>query len=278
MKLKLAAAMVVAILMSAFAGAEVDRSTPENTVKSFIQALIDSDYDGMVSCVKGANREKELEEMFKKHGDETPTAEVSVSNVKIEGDKASCSVVVKISGKNRPEESMNDSLHLEKVGDAWQIVPLKGEPDPKHIVNMLATAVSEPKGLFLNAKRAAQKAVCLSNIKQLATAFMMVAADNDDYFKVKANAWKKAIMPYVKNEAIFTCPLDPKGTVSYSINPAIAGITQTSINDIARTVLLYEGSKGKLNFRHGGYAAVAFADGHAKMVNAEEAKKLIWKP
>jgi prepilin-type processing-associated H-X9-DG protein len=41
--------------------------------------------------------------------------------------------------------------------------------------------------------------------------------------------------------------------------------------------MLYEGKDGKLNFKHDGKAAVAFADGHAKLVTEEEAKTLIWK-
>jgi len=278
MKLKIAAAMVVAILMSAFAGAEVDRSTPENTIKSFIKALAESDYDGIISCIKGAKRNEEMAKSMSHQKGDMPSFEITVTDVKVDGDKATCAVTVVTSSKNMQPETISDSINLERTGDAWQIAPLTGQQDPKRIINMLASIMADQGDMFVKAKQAAKKAACLSNIKQIALGFMMVAADNDDYFKVQANAWKKALMPYIKNEALFTCPLDPKGTVSYSINPAMAGFNVVKVKDPAKTVLLYEGSKGKLNFRHGGYAAVAFADGHAKMVNAEQAKSLIWKP
>jgi len=44
------------------------------------------------------------------------------------------------------------------------------------------------------------------------------------------------------------------------------------------TVLFYEGANGKLNFRHNGKAAVAFADCHVKLIDAAAAKDLRWKP
>lgn len=278
MKLKVAATMVVAILISAFASAEVDRSTPENTVKSFVKAFTESNFDGLVACVKDAKHSDSLAKMFGEHKGEFPQIKAEVTDVRIDGSKATCIVTIKEPGKETQGQQLSERLNLEQNAGNWQIVAVKSEPVPGQFVNALATALIMPEEMLAKAKESAKKAACLSNIKQLATAFMMLASDNDDIIKVKSNAWKKAIMPYTKNEAMFACPLDPKGTVSYSINPAIAGIIATSIKDVTRTVLLYEGSKGKLSFRHGGYAAVAFTDGHAQMVNAEQAKKLIWKP
>ncbi len=42
--------------------------------------------------------------------------------------------------------------------------------------------------------------------------------------------------------------------------------------------MIYEGHDHKLNFVHEGKAAVAFCDGHAKMVDAAEAAALNWDP
>ena len=42
--------------------------------------------------------------------------------------------------------------------------------------------------------------------------------------------------------------------------------------------MIYEGANGKLVFRHDGKACIGFADGHAKLVTAEGAKKLRWTP
>jgi prepilin-type processing-associated H-X9-DG protein len=85
-------------------------------------------------------------------------------------------------------------------------------------------------------------------------------------------------MPYIKNESIFKCPSDASGAVSYSFNANLAGVKLAKVSAPAETVMIYEGKNGKLDFRHEGKAAVGFADGHAKLVNAEGAKKLHWRP
>jgi prepilin-type processing-associated H-X9-DG protein len=44
----------------------------------------------------------------------------------------------------------------------------------------------------------------------------------------------------------------------------------------AKTVMIYEGKAGKLDYRHNGRAVVGFMDGHCKLINADEAAGLIW--
>lgn len=278
MKLKMLVAACAAFAVSALSFADVDRSTPENTIRSFIKCLQTSDYDGMLACVKGSKRNAEMEQELKKSGGQVPEIEVTVTDVVINGSAATAKVTLRESKNQENGDRTEDHLSLEKVGENWLIVPKMKEPRGAAFIDMVASMLVSTDNPFASAKAAAKKTVCLSNIKQLATAFMILACDYDDIIKVRADSWKKAVMPYVKNDAIFHCPLDPAGIVSYSINPLMAGFSTVKVKDPAKTVLLYEGSKGKLNFVHGGFAAVAYADGHAKMVNAEQAKKLIWKP
>jgi prepilin-type processing-associated H-X9-DG protein len=119
---------------------------------------------------------------------------------------------------------------------------------------------------------------CLKNAKQLALGIMMFCADNNDKIQMSAGDWAKKIQPYVKDMKIFTCPDDRSGESSYSFNGALTGKSQASIVELANTVLVYEGKNGQLDFRHGGRAVVALADGHAKLVSKDEATKLLWKP
>jgi prepilin-type processing-associated H-X9-DG protein len=44
-----------------------------------------------------------------------------------------------------------------------------------------------------------------------------------------------------------------------------------------RTVLLYEGENGQLDFRHNGHAHVSFTDGSTQIVDREQAQSLHWK-
>jgi alpha-galactosidase len=85
--------------------------------------------------------------------------------------------------------------------------------------------------VFAQAKEAAKKTQCISNEKQLGLAMMMYAGDHDDVYCPAAvnmdgqgnvpgkngtnggeNGWKPydmLIMPYVKNDRIFSCPSSP---------------------------------------------------------------------
>ncbi|CAN5598188.1 hypothetical protein BH11ARM2_BH11ARM2_34820 [soil metagenome] len=104
--------------------------------------------------------------------------------------------------------------------------------------------------VFAQAKKAAKKTSCLSNLKQLGTAFTLYEGDNDDtlpnavfapngagveggwiyYATFPANtasagsgfdATKGSLYPYVKNADVYICPSDAQGRTSrdsYSVN------------------------------------------------------------
>jgi prepilin-type N-terminal cleavage/methylation domain-containing protein/prepilin-type processing-associated H-X9-DG protein len=75
--------------------------------------------------------------------------------------------------------------------------------------------------VFAQAREAARKAHCISNMRQLATAWIMYAQDYDEksplagywwwegwntYGKTPQFLWKDAILPYIKNKQIYICP------------------------------------------------------------------------
>jgi len=71
--------------------------------------------------------------------------------------------------------------------------------------------------VFARAREKARQASCQSNLKQIATAFLMYAQDHDEMFPdclmgrdhgnwPLMNAWSRCIMPYVKNQQVFRCP------------------------------------------------------------------------
>ena len=121
-------------------------------------------------------------------------------------------------------------------------------------------------------------ASCMSNEKQIATGIIMYVQDNDMIFPRKNAPYNKLIAPFVKNDAVFTCPQDAKGTVSYTFNANMQGATLASVSAPAQTVLLYEGRNMQLTYRHNGRAAVGFVDGHVRLVSPEGAKNLFWYP
>jgi len=131
--------------------------------------------------------------------------------------------------------------------------------------------------VFAQAKVAAKKASCLSNLKQHALSFTMYAADNDDisvrqgldaggwiyWFAgsgkdlgfmdpTEYQNWGRETYPYVKNLQMYVSPGAPKdpdpnygyreksgaGNGSYAANGAVLGISLTSFSDIANTIYL----------------------------------------
>jgi prepilin-type N-terminal cleavage/methylation domain-containing protein/prepilin-type processing-associated H-X9-DG protein len=81
--------------------------------------------------------------------------------------------------------------------------------------------------VFAQAREAARKTTCLSNLKQLGLGLTMYASDNDDQavpWNLRANgknqydangvslSWDRLIMPYVKNLGVLACPSDSGST------------------------------------------------------------------
>jgi len=73
--------------------------------------------------------------------------------------------------------------------------------------------------VFAQAREAARKASCQSNLKQIGTAWVMYAQDYDE--RTLINTWNgggfqknrifgQSIQPYVKNYGILLCPSDPR--------------------------------------------------------------------
>ena len=94
--------------------------------------------------------------------------------------------------------------------------------------------------VFAQAREKARATACLSNTKQLGTATQMYLQDNDETLFFRASTaspsisrsgavvpnsqalwpvyWWNAIMPYVKNNQVFTCPSDAAPALTKDIN------------------------------------------------------------
>lgn len=87
--------------------------------------------------------------------------------------------------------------------------------------------------VFAQAKAAAKKAVCLSNLKQLGTATYIYAGDADDYLppsdsdglKDQTYVYAARLMPYTKNRQIWTDPANPyvMGSIQHEQNNGLNG-------------------------------------------------------
>lgn len=120
----------------------------------------------------------------------------------------------------------------------------------------------------------------LVNAKKIAVAVLACVADHDDLFPKNPSKYRAAIQPYLKKEdlGIFTSPSDNPGTLSYKMNPNLAGLPTADVAEPARTILIYLGRDKILDFRYGKRAVVALADGSARLVTLDQAGFLRWQP
>jgi prepilin-type processing-associated H-X9-DG protein len=249
------------------AAQETKPSTPEAVVQAFADAMNKRDLDAAAKLVSGGVVDPATRASYLKE----PMPQFMVSDLKsrIVDDYA----LVTFRMKTPETEEIADYIVLVRSGSNWLIEPpMKGNGLP------LSALMLSSVPMMTSARLAAKSAVCLSNLKQMAVAVMMFEGDADDVLKVTATNWLDKISPYLRSRDILKCPEDTEGPVSYSLNAKLIGKSAVAIEDPANTVLLYEGKGGQLVFRHQGRAAVAYADGHAKLVNEADAKKLRWNP
>ncbi|HWD40525.1 MAG TPA: hypothetical protein VG944_16875 [Fimbriimonas sp.] len=248
--------------------------TPERTVQKFVDELNSKQLDSAVHLVMGGSMAPAITAAIVKDP-HWPTYEISSLAEKVNGDRAT--VTYRLGLKNQPAAVHSETVSLIKSGSGWLIAP-PSAPSDHDTLAAIAYALAHPHEAIQRGHQAAEDALCLSNVKQLDLAVIMFSNDFDDKLAMTSVNWKSKISPYVRNASLFTCARDPKGTVSYSFNAKLAGKAMAGISRPAETVLVYEGKNGHLDFRHGGRAAVGFADGHAKLLSKEQAKKLSWKP
>ena len=144
------------------------------------------------------------------------------------------------------------------------------------ITACVVAAIAAIGFMMNNAHVNAAQTSCLSNEKQLATGVLMYVQDYDERYPLAAN-WNEGINPYIKNQAIFRCPLESDRSVpSYGMNKDIPEKTEAVVEAPAETFMLIDAlpganrlvSKNDFPFtdRHGETINIAFADGHAKRV------------
>lgn len=116
---------------------------------------------------------------------------------------------------------------------------------------------------------------CLTNIKMIATAHWIYAADNDDRFPL-CTKWMDLTFNYFKDESRLHCPdLDPIKTnrYGYAMNISLSSANESKLASPDQTVLLFDSVILDRNAcsnlvglpnppRHNGNS-IAFADSHA---------------
>ena len=201
-----------------------------------------------------------------------------------------------------------ETLDLMRDGENWKIVP---RPELKLIKTEtiegydaeairarqiaqseaeIATARNENDGIINDWARLMTKSpremnqqltqISVNNVKQLLLGILQLTQDYDEIYHFNAANWVEMTMPYVQNKNLFQMPIaDDKKSSTYTVNPALYGISVSALNEVARTVAIYEAGDGPhgLNYQYDGQAVVGFVDGHVEMIGPDDLPKLIWE-
>lgn len=136
--------------------------------------------------------------------------------------------------------------------------------------------------VFAKVRGNARLQTCESNVKQIELGLLQYTQDNNNKYPASASGYKAVVFPYLKSEGVFHCPADTVGSVDYSMNTQLQGVSMAKLRDPAHTIAIYEGRNQTLDFRHEGKAVVGFADGHVKAFTAEQVREFAadiqWKP
>jgi len=142
------------------------------------------------------------------------------------------------------------------------------------LIVVAGTALMLP--YFEGSKLAARRSICVSNAKQLSSAFLMYSQDWDDRLPL-ANSWYDGAMPYVKNTQIFVCPARPGVPNGYAFNSVLDGARTDWVTNPAAQPLAFESLLGARNGSdllqsfftpHDGMGTMAYVDGHVQAVAA----------
>ncbi len=132
--------------------------------------------------------------------------------------------------------------------------------------------------VFAKAREKARQTACLNQTKQLGLGLLQYNSDYDEKFpsgNVYANCpgqgWAGEIYSDVKSTAIYKCPDDPNTgpaggdptapyVYSYGFNKNAAGVTQATFGNVAKTILLFEGSGSSIGGNPKGVADMTNAN------------------
>lgn len=270
----------------------IDLSSPKATVLSFVKSFESLNFTNCAKCVQGGkleNFEPMLKSMpagykFKMDLRDIDSKEVGNSAV------VTGNLWIKSSapGQEDSETTYFEKLSVVKVEQSWLIQPRKLNETDKNVTILTGIASVLAFGMPATTTPSQMEsapptqtprdahAITLSNLKQLALGTIVYSADYNDRLP-NAN-WQKQLEPYTKSQRVFQSPMNSRERQSpYTFNSALFGKKLKSVTKPAETVLLYEGSKGVIAFLYNSRGAVAFADGHVKLVSKQEAVQLKWK-
>jgi hypothetical protein len=255
----------------------LDQTRPDVVAKAYLKALATGDAEAAVRCLDPEAEGRGVTKLIGSLPRE-PSPDQTLTEMLL----IPYSRHVQYTPGELVREGDTARLKLEATLTLPQTLVLRKGADGKWVVDLRQSATAStgrPESLVLRAigesrpAAVAPSAACMSNLKQMALAVLMWAADHHDTLP-PAKDWVKELDPYLRDMKVFRCPAAPDLECGYAYNLEVAGKMLTEIARPSETVLFYESTLGKLDAvdkgesqprpgRHEGANHLAYVDGHA---------------
>lgn len=257
---------------------------PSEVLQAFVQAFsAERDFNAASLLVEGGQTGEALRPVMEELAPTHNGWKFAVlrSDVNIKDDIATAKVMLVLQHRLFGKMMHQERLTLRQTDNEWKIVPFPADEvyrsyrdyADSDILANIATYLARPQEI-----QEARAYQCLSNLKQMALGIMQFLQDHEEKFALNNKTFEKLIWPYTHSTEIYHCPDDEGNETSYSFNPQQENVALGQMEEPTKTVMLYEGKDGQLDFRHNNRASVCFADGHCELVSPEQAQTLRWEP
>jgi prepilin-type processing-associated H-X9-DG protein len=257
-------------------------SSPYLTLSEFIRGYNTSNWQLSRDAIEGAERNiAELEKIGAEMAKARGTLRLDYKDTRLaeEGENASMNLTVHAENHLGLMMDWHESLRFHRGDDGiWRL----RSSEPHSLVDWnaadsylqrLIMLIAHPETRVIPSQQ--QSA---NQVKQLLLGVLQFVQVYNQKFAFTQGTFKEAIKPFIKTEEIWTAPGDVAGVQSYAFNPNLIGLRDGRFVDPAKTVMIYLGHDGKPDFRYDGKTVIGFVDGHAEILDAEQAKNLRWEP
>lgn len=247
-------------------------TTPQGTLRTFAAALTRADLSQATTLIRGDKPSRDLSDVARAMR-KVPTR-YSINHLRLAQNAESATISFFFAADPLPSKATYESWAvLHKDGGTWRIDPV-ATLQLSNTVNPFPAFVS-----LLSGKRPPNDddlSAVGSKLLRIGMVMQSFVTNNDGRFALKNGDLRDALLPYYPAlDALL--PSLPRNQVSF--NTKLSGVTLNKVRFPARTVMLYEGQNGKLDFRHQGRAIVTLVQGNVRFVTPQQAKELlVWTP
>lgn len=253
-----------------------DQRTPQGALRAFAAALTKADLAKATSHIADAQPAANLSEIKQAMQKRPTNYSIMQLRLAVNGDTATISFLFRVSQPPNVSSSYAWAV-LRQIDGAWQIDPTR-TLKISNSIDPFASFVSLLSGKRLPGEERNDITMQGSKFLHLGTVVQTLAADKAGKFALQGSQLRQSLLPYYPTlDVLLRYPEAQGGQVSF--NTRLTNVPLSKVRNPQRTVMLYEGENGKLDFRHNGRALVTFVAGHVRYLNSETAEKLLlWSP